>query len=328
MTSREIILANLRHTGPSRIGLSFSGDRRNDFLFAGPGQPANFEPKRWVEGQVEYYNDPWGNLWRRMKDGSQKGEICKPVLDDWRDLDTLQPPRANREEVRRRFADAFSENPEDKFKLAFVGGWVFNDARYIRGMENYFMDMGLYPEELNRLHETIASYYEEIIRAAGEAGADGMFFGEDMGTQQGLLFSPDMFRTFFKDLYARLLGMAREYGMHVFEHSCGRNREILDDLLDCGVDCFQFDQPAIYDMGELAALFRKRRAALWSPVDIQKVLPTGDKDFIENETERMCRIFDGFLICKNYPDLPGIGVRPEWDDWAYRRICQYAGVNP
>jgi len=41
---------------------------------------------------------------------------------------------------------------------------------------------------------------------------------------------------------------------------------------------------------------------------------------------RMCRIFDGFLIAKNYGDLKGIGVKEEWDDWAYEAIRRYAGM--
>ncbi len=35
---------------------------------------------------------------------------------------------------------------------------------------------------------------------------------------------------------------------------------------------------------------------------------------IEDGAE-MIDIFEGGLICKNYPDLPGIGVKAEWDDW-------------
>ena len=85
-----------------------------------------------------------------------------------------------------------------------------------------------------------------------------------------------------------------------------------------GVDVFQFDQPALYDMPALAALFKERKAALWSPVDIQKILPTGDRALIEGFANQMIDHFNGFLICKNYPDLYGIGVKEEWDEWAYQ----------
>jgi uroporphyrinogen decarboxylase len=202
--------------------------------------------------------------------------------------------------------------------MASVWGWVFDSARYIRSMEHYFMDMAMYPEELNRLHQIIADTCEQKILAAGRAGADGVFFGEDMGTQQGLLFSPEMWREYFGEMYARLFGIAHEFDMKVFMHSCGQNMEIVPDLIEAGIDCFQFDQPALYDMPALAELFREKQVALWSPTDIQKIMPTGDREFIRSETKRMIDTFRGGLIGKNYPDLPGIGVEEEWDDWAYQ----------
>jgi hypothetical protein len=36
----------------------------------------------------------------------------------------------------------------------------------------------------------------------------------------------------------------------------------------------------------------------------------------------MVCLFKGGLIMKNYPDLPGIGVKPEWDMWAYDAILR------
>lgn len=325
MKPREIILANLEQSGAERIGMNFNRGRMNDILKVGAKAPAGYTQKRWQEGDKEFYDDVYGNIWVRMIDGSVKGEIHKPVLEDWSQLDEVEFPAYDIDKLSDHFAEKFADNPDDLFKLAGMGGWIFNDARYLRKMENYFMDLALYPDELKILHAEIGKVYEQKIRAAGKAGADGIMIGEDMGTQEGLLFSVDMFRDYFKDLYGYLMGVAHEYGMKVLMHSCGKNWEIVDDLLDCGVNCFQFDQPALYDMPKLAEKLRERKAALWSPADIQKVLPTGDREYIEKETQRMCELFEGGLIAKNYPDLPGIGVEEEWDDWAYQVFKKFAG---
>lgn len=321
MTSREIVTAHLNQTPVHRPGLNFDRGRRDDLCRTGPGSPEGYAQRRWREGPLEYYDDPWGNIWVRMADGSQKGEIHRPVIEDWSQLDSYEPPVYDVERtaatIRRGFADA-----GDRFRVAGIGGWVFDNARYLRKLEIYLMDLALYPDEVRRLNSRVVQVYESLIHAAGQAGADAIMIGEDMGTQTGLLFSPQMFREFFKSDYTRLMGCAHEYGMKVLMHSCGSNREILDDLIDCGVDAFQFDQPTVYDMDELAALFRRRTVALYSPVDIQKVLPTGDREYIEAQTRRMCRIFEGCLIVKNYPDLAGIGVEEEWDDWAYQTVLE------
>lgn len=325
MSAREIILANLNHQNPPRPGLTFNAGRINDILTAWT-VPYGYTQKRWVEGQREYYDDEWGNLWVRMVDGSVKGEIFKPAIEDWSQLDTLQPPDYSHPDCAIPMRALFS-HPADKFKLAGIGGWIFDNARYLRKMEIYFADLALYPAEVNHMHTIVAGVYEQKIHLAGQAGADGIFIGEDMGTQTGLLFSPKMFRSYFKPMYTRLFGIAHDYGMKVFMHSCGQNWAIVPDLLDAGVDVFQFDQPALYDMRRLSALLKGRNAALWSPVDIQKVLPTGDRALIEAFAREMIDTFEGHLICKNYPDLHGIGVEEEWDDWAYQAICERAGLN-
>ena len=324
MNSREIVLANINHENPPRCGLTFDRGRLTDMIGCGL-RPHGYTQKRWVEGKVETYDDEWGNLWVRMREGSIKGEILKPVIEDWSQLDGMQPPDYSHPDCAVEMMALFAQ-PTDKFKLARIGGWIFDNARYLRKMEIYFCDMAMYPDEVDRMHQIVAGVYEQKIHWAGKAGADGIMIGEDMGTQTGLLFSPKMFRHYFKDMYTRLMSIAHDYGMKVLMHSCGQNWSIVPDLLDAGVDVFQFDQPAVYDMPKLAALLRERKAALWSPVDIQKILPTGDRAFIEAGAREMVDIFEGGLICKNYGDLPGIGVEEEWDNWAYNAILQRAGV--
>jgi uroporphyrinogen decarboxylase len=316
MTPREIILANIDADTAPRCGMTFSDGRIDDILCCGISDPKDYNPRRWTQGNLEYYDDVWGNTWARMVGGSQKGEVHKAVLDDWADMAKLKVPDYTNPLQYERMRKEF-EKANGRFRMAFMGGWVFNDARYIRKLEVYLCDMALYPDELKRLHKQIAGVYEAKIRGAAAAGADGIWVLEDLGTQNGPLFSPEMFRDYFKPEYSRLWGIAHELGMKVFMHSCGNNAKLLDDLIEAGVDCFQFDQPLVYDVEMLSKKFREKHVALWSPVDIQKVLPTGDKDLIIRETERMLTKFKGRMIMKNYPDLPGIGVKPEWDMWAY-----------
>ncbi|NOY74865.1 MAG: hypothetical protein GXP32_03630, partial [Kiritimatiellaeota bacterium] len=91
MTSREIIIANIECVCEERIGFSFSTEGwKNDFTSAGVAH--GLEPKRWVEGDTEYYYDIWGNLWHRLKGMSAGGEVLEAVLDDWSKLDSLELP--------------------------------------------------------------------------------------------------------------------------------------------------------------------------------------------------------------------------------------------
>lgn len=325
MKPREIFKAKIEHREAPRPGLTFSDGRINDAVYASAGIAEGYTHKRWIEGNIEYYDDIWGNLWERMKDGCAGGEVCKPAIADWNDLDKWNAPRIDKARCIAEGRKIFQENP-DKFRIVVSPGWVFSSARYLRKLEIYMMDMALYPEELHRLHEKMRPVFESVIEIAGELEVDAIFFCEDMGTQNSLLFSPDMWDEYFGKLYARLFGMAHEKGLKVIMHSCGQNTLILERLLKAGVNCFQFDQPTIYDPVFLSGLLKKYKAGLWSPIDIQKIMPTGDYGIIEKGVQYMFEHYSDCVIFKNYGDLPGIGVKEEWDNWAYKKICKMSGI--
>ena len=316
MIPRDVILANIEFRCEERIGLNFSSEeegRVDDFVGAECAHP--FEPERWVEGNVEYSTDMWGNTWHRIVDMSSGGEVHKPVLEDWGSLDDLELPDLDNpayyEEARRLGA-----SDTDRFRVGWMG-WTFSICRYMRKMEVYFMDLCEARDRIDVLHDRVTTLLGGQVDRYGEAGLDAVMFCEDLGVQDRLLIGPPTWREIFRPLYERLTGRAHAHGMKVIQHSCGYNWDLVDDLCEAGIDCLQFDQPAVYDQPALAAKLRGHGVGLFSPCDIQKVLPTGDRELIEREARRLVETFRGGFIAKNYPDLHGIGVRPEWDRWAY-----------
>lgn len=327
MTSREIVLANMAHLDPDRPAFDFNNNRRSDFCWGGPGPSKTWTARSWKENGFEYYTDAWDNIWFRVEGMSQGGEIFKPALADWKDLDNLRIPDLDDPARYADMAKQFHDQAGDRFRLVFMPIWVFATSRYLRKMEIYFTDLIEYRDEIDRLHEKVTSLAERMIHRMADAGAEGFLFCEDLGIQDRTLISPAMWRDIFRPHYKRLTAVAHERGMKVFMHSCGYNWALIDDLAEAGIDCFQFDQPSAYDMPALAKKLRQLRVGLWSPVDIQKVMPTGDKDFIEAEAARLVDTFRGGLLLKNYPDLKGIGVQPEWDQWAYEALLRASGLK-
>lgn len=314
MTPREVITKNIECACEGRIGLSFDNGRANDF--AGAQVEHGIETRRWVEGAVEFYTDIWGNTWHRLVGMSQGGEVCKPVIGDWRDLDALElPDLAN--PACYAAARALGASNTDTFRVGGMPGWPFAICRYMRKMEVYFVDLLAERDRIDVLHDRVAALLEGVIDRFGEAGMDGVMFCEDLGTQDRVLIGPEMWADLFRPLYERLTQRAHSHGMKVIMHSCGYNWALIDLLCQSAIDCFQFDQPAVYDMPALAQKLRGYGVGLYAPCDIQRVLPTGDRAYIERETERLVNTFRGGFIAKNYPDLHGIGVDPEWDRWAY-----------
>jgi len=330
MTPREIITRNLTRDDPERIGFSFSGGRRNDFCGCGLGPSEKFEERRWTEGNVEYHDDEWGNIWHRLVGLSLGGEIYKPALESWDMLDSLEMPDYDAPSRYEHARELFAAEQE-KFRIASVPGFPFAICRYLRRMEIYFQDLVLHRDKIDELHDRVTALLEKVIVGMAEVGADGITFCEDWGIQDRLLISPAQWNEIFKPLFGRLCGAAHDHGMYVLMHSCGYVWDIVEGLAESGVDAFQFDQPALQGIERLAEKLEQLGACLWSPVDIQKVMPTGDREYIESEAHRMVKLFGGEhggFIAKNYGDLHGIGVEEEWDQWAYEAICEAAGASP
>jgi uroporphyrinogen decarboxylase len=325
MTSREIIKRNLEFTKPERIGISFERGRRSDMLGAAVDL-AGFKEKRWVEGNFEYYDDIWGTVWVRVKDGASGGEVFKPVISDWSMLKDLKLPdlvnNGNYDDIKK----VYESDKENRYRIFFIRHFLFAICRYMRKMEIYFQDLALERENIDKLHDMVATLLEGVIKKAGATGADGIFFCEDWGIQDRLLIHPDMWREIYKPLYKRLCDAAHSANMHVLMHSCGYNWEILDDLAEVGINAFQFDQPLLYGIERLSEKLQKKKVCLFSPVDIQKVLPTGDKKLITDTAHKMVKLFfgkNGGFIAKDHGDISGIGVKEEWVKWAYDAFLEH-----
>ncbi len=326
MTPREVIQKNIRFQNPDRIGMRFDRGRMDDFIREVKIAPKGFKEKRWEEGEFEYYDDAWGNIWYRVKSMGSGGEIHKPALEDWDALKDLKIPDFLGSEDFGNIKNLFEADGNLHYRMINIPGFPFAICRYLRKMEIYFQDLVLERDNLDKLHDLVTAAMEKVIKKIPETGADGIIFFEDWGIQDRLLISPDMWREIFKPLYKRLCDAAHSVKLDVLMHSCGYNWAIIDDLAEVGINAFQFDQPTLYGDEKLAERLQHHKICLYSPVDVQKILPTGNKKLIQDEARKMVKLFfgkKGGLIAKNYPDLHGIGVKEEWDEWMYQAFLEY-----
>lgn len=323
MTSKEIIRRLIAHDSPERIGYDFHG--LSDFRWTGsrsyvnlPENPYNAwgnypELSKRAGFHGETRMDMYGNIYGRFE-GKTKGECVRGVIEDWEDYEYFIP------EIDKSFRDrlvAQNFGECDKFVLA-GGNFLFSALRDARLMPNALADTITDPEAVIEFMDRIADHEVKVIKSIAGCSVDGWMFGDDWGTQDRTFISPDAFRRLFKPAYKKVVDAAHEAGMSVFFHSCGYNYEFMEDFIDVGIDVFQFDQPDAYPAEVLADEFA-HRAVFYSPVDIQKVLPTADREFIERRALEMCRLFKkagGGWIAKDYPTYADIGVSPEWAGWA------------
>ncbi len=115
----------------------------------------------------------------------------------------------------------------------------------------------------------------------------------DFGGQRGLLVSAQAFRELFLPGFRRMNDwIHRNTGWKVFFHSCGAIAELMEDLIEAGVDILNPVQYTARSM-ELAGLKRRygRRIVLWGGgIDTQRILPFGTPEQVAEEVERNLRL--------------------------------------
>jgi hypothetical protein len=148
---------------------------------------------------------------------------------------------------------------------------------------------------IHRLADTIMGYNAALVKAAIAAGADGIAFGDDYGTERGLIMSPALWRSFFKPRLKELFKPAKEAGLDLCFHSCGYVWDLLPDLAELGVTSI-WPQLPVYDMKKLAERCRELRLAVAVHTDRARTMTYGSppdvRDLVLREYETF-RLYDG-----------------------------------
>ena len=327
MTSKEIIRRLIEHDAPERLGYDFLD--QTDFLLVEGRKFINLpenpyaewgdypELKKIANFTGEVHKDVHGNIYGRFN-GKTKGECVWGVVQDWDDYEYFIPEFDPTYGAKLR-ADGLPSC--DKYVISYAGS-LFSPLRDARLMANALADTITDPDKVTEFVDCLVEDEIKIIKTMAGSGINGWFMFDDWGTQDRTFISPAAFRELFKPGYRRIADAVHEAGMHLFLHSCGYNYAFIEDYIDAGIDVLQFDQPDAYPAEVLAKEFA-HRVCFYSPVDIQKVLPTGDRAFIERRALEMCEMFraaGGGMIIKDYPAYEDIGVEPEWAKWAQNVI--------
>ncbi len=187
------------------------------------------------------------------------------------------------------------ENTEYAVLGAAVGCGLFNLAA--GGFENWLCALLRYPERvgaiLDRAVECNIPVIEMYNQAAGKY-VEAVIFSDDLGTQHGEWLAPDVFKEIFAPRYKRLFGWIHQHtNLKVFFHCCGSIPNLIETLIDCGVDILNPVQTSAagMDPAELKRRFGGRVVFWGGGVDTQHVLPVASIEQIEAHVAERIAIF-------------------------------------
>lgn len=193
----------------------------------------------------------------------------------------------------------------DRAIVGLFGGNMFELPQWLYRMDNFLMYMGMYPEAVSRLLEKLCSIHlanlEKWMGAVGPY-VDVVLFGDDLGSQNGPLISPTMYKEFLKPHHKKMFNRAKELGdVKTMLHCCGSVSILLEDMIDAGLDCINPVQISCKNMDtvELKEKFGDRMVFWGGGCDTRDVLPNASVEEIADHTKKQLEILNtsgGFVF--------------------------------
>ena len=168
----------------------------------------------------------------------------------------------------------------------------------LRGMEQTLMDYLLYPDFVEAALDLLMEMHMKALDKLLTLPIDCVTFGDDFGSQRGLMISRDVYLKFFKPRYATLYEKVRRAGKVVGKHSCGDNTELMGDFVDIGLQIFHPLQPDAMDIKTIKREFGKD-LAFRGGISTQGAIPFGTPQEAREEIRESVKILcdgGGYLM--------------------------------
>jgi len=237
----------------------------------------------WVEVKPGYFQDEWGAIWNRTID-KDIGVVDNQALPE-ANLHDFKVPDPKSTKVFESYPD-FIEQNRDKFRIASIGFSLFERAWSLRGMDNLLIDMVDSPGFVHELFDMIADFNVSQVDIAAANDIDAFMFGDDWGSQAGLIMGPGLWREFIKPRIKRMYDAVHKHGKFVIIHSCGDVKVVLPDLIEVGLNAFNPFQPEVMDCVETKKKYHGQ-LSFYGGISVQRLLPYGTPDEVRRETKRI-----------------------------------------
>jgi uroporphyrinogen decarboxylase len=259
--------------------------------------------------QGDSYSDAWGVVRRLPPHGLYYDVVSSPLSGPITAKDVASHPWPEADDPAQ--FDGFREQAlalrqqTDRALCIGIRGSVVHVSQYVRGFEDWYYDAAANHDLMGALMDAILDaqlpVVERTLELVGDL-VDIVFVGDDLGAQQALQISPATYRKVIKPRHARVFEAMRRGAPDAFVayHTCGAVTEVLDDIIELGVQIIHPVQVSASDMDP--KVLKRRwgdRLAFWGGVDTQHTLPHGTPEAVRQEVRERIEVLSrgGGYLC-------------------------------
>lgn len=279
-----------------------------------------------VNQEDNSYLDEWGIKYRLPKNGYYFDLIQHPLkgvtdysLYRYNWPDPYDESRFEGIEEKVKHFYRYTDYAISVLKEREIPGGILQDCAWLVGFEDWFCLLGsnqnLATKIMDKVLEFHIGYWDAILSRIGKY-VQVAIIADDLGSQDSLLISPDMYRKLIKPKHKKLIEFIKSKAdLKVFLHSDGSVKNIIPDLIEIGVDILNPIQLTAKDMDNTKLLkdeFGEKLIFWGGGCDTQKILPFGRTEDVRNEVKK--RILDlksggGFVFAPVHNIQPGVPIQ-------------------
>ena len=267
----------------------------------------------WGSGQKEIEPGEWFPGIHPLSDVTTIEEIDNyPNWPDMTDPTRIAHVKALAKELAEQGEYAILATPWLLFPL--------ERAFAMQGMDNFLLNLAIYPDFARAMLQKTAELCKALMGPfLAELGdnVDMIKIGDDLGTQESLLMSPDMYREILKPIHADFIQFIKERTKaKIFFHTDGDVVPLIDDFIEMGIDILNPIQTSAGKMAGLANLKRRfgKNIIFCGGIDTQRILPTSTTIEVRDEVKRVMELLGeggGYMIASVHTimnDVPAENV--------------------
>ena len=212
--------------------------------------------------------------------------------------------------------DNFKNSDEDIVTMGNIMTNPFMLCCYLRGMDNFLFDLIGNKKMAEALINEVELFVIEFNRRSiNKTQIKPMIFAtwDDVATQNGLMFSPDIFKKYFLPIWKKLISIIKSKKIFFTWHCCGNVNEVLPMMIDAGIDVFDVVQTSAKDM-EIEKIYKRygKSICVHGGVDVQQLLVMKGPKEIKEEVKKIRELWGkrgGAIIGPSHDILPETPIK-------------------
>lgn len=190
---------------------------------------------------------------------------------------------------------------DDYFIIVDLSSTLIEAAyAHLMGTQNFFLFLYDEPELIAGVLDGLTAYYTELGKNAVKLGVDMIRVGDDVGAQQSMMLSPELWRKLAKPRFESMFNAFRKENpdLYIKLHSCGDYSPIIPDEIELGVHLSGLMQPTGGNKDQ-AGIKKKygNDIAFIGGFDVQRLLPRGQ---VEDVREGVFNVMKNLAVGGGY----------------------------